>query len=741
MKIDVMNRTILFVAAFACAIPGFAQLSYGGKPRALHAEKLHLAKAPVIDFPVVDAAPLLAEDAANAAAGVKGPFRFGVNHATDLDMVNSGVWNTLPDGTRLWRLVLHCPQAFSINFVLDVFDLPEGAKLFVHNEAGQWLGAFTRESAPGRTVLGVTQLAGDRVTLSYEEPAGTAAPGRLHISQVTHAYRDILGQTKGLGDSGFCNNNTSCPEGDPWQQEISAVAMITVGGSGLCTGTLLNNCASDGTPFFLTANHCVQGENPATWSFRFNWESPTCNPTTNGPTNQTLSGASLLVNSSGSDVALLQLNNTPPASYEVFYSGWDATGDIPSNQTVIHHPSGDIKKISFDYDPAEYGTMSGAQCWHILAWDDGTTEPGSSGSGLWNQDHHLIGQLFGGQASCGNNVNDFFGRFDVSFPLLSPWLGGCGEVVDGYDPNLAVYTLDAGIASISGVEPVYCNTGVISPSFTIKNFGSATLTQLAYGYAVDGGTPVTASWTGSLATGASALVNLGDIAVGNGAHTFTVTCSAPNGSADEHVANDVKNASFTMMNPGQTMDVDITLDNYGSETTWTLADDNGNQLYSGGPYADFSPGMVTTPVCLAEGCYTFTIMDAYGDGICCDYGNGDFELVGSGGTVLVDGNGEFMNSASMPFCILASGIASWPAPNGMTVLPNPSNGHVEVQFPDWQATLLTVQDPAGREVYRKALASPVQRLAIDLGGLADGYYLLLAEGEGHRGVQRIALQH
>lgn len=734
-----LQRSCLLILVLIASAPGFAQLSFGGSPIALKAEKLGLAKAPIVDFAVVDPAPLLAEDAARAAAGIKGPYRFGVNHTADLGPDNSGVWSTLADGTRLWRVQLHCPQAYSINMVLDQFILPEGARLYVHNEAGQWLGAFTRASAAGRTVLGITQLAGDRVTVSYEEPAG-AAPGSLHIAQVTHAYRDVLGTTKGLNDSGPCNNNTSCPEGDPWQNEISAVAMITVGGSGMCTGTLLNNCASDGTPYFLTANHCVQGGNPATWSFRFNWESPTCSPTTNGPVNQTVSGATLLENSAGSDMALLQLDDVPPAEYEVFYSGWDATGDFPSSQTAIHHPSGDIKKISFDNDPAIHGTMADADCWQILDWDDGTTEPGSSGSGLWNQDHRLIGQLFGGQASCSFNVNDYYGRFDVSFPLLTDWLGGCGETVDGYDPNLAVWALDAAVTTIGGIEPNYCNTGTISPVATIKNFGTSTLTQLTYSYAVDGGTPVTNTWSGSLPTGATAQILFGDITVGNGPHSFSVTCSNPNGSADEHTANDAKTTNFSVAMPGQAVSINITVDNYGSETTWTVADDQGTELFSGGPYADFSQGLNTETVCLAEGCYVFTIMDSFGDGMCCSYGPGDFGVT-MDGAVLVDGDGDFDDSAEAPFCIVASGVAERHAPALMSVLPNPSTGRVDVALAGWQASAYQVRDLAGRVLLTERSATAWGRRTFDFSALAEGCYVLVAEGQGRRAVERIVLQH
>ncbi|HRH37402.1 MAG TPA: trypsin-like peptidase domain-containing protein, partial [Flavobacteriales bacterium] len=252
-----------------------------------------------------------------------------------------------------------------------------------------------------------------------------------------------------------------------------SVAMITVGGSGLCTGQLINNCADDGTPYFLTANHCTTGGGSNSWVFRFKWESPVCTPTTNAATNKTVSGSTLLINSGGSDVALLRLNTTPPASYQPWYTGWDKSGAIPTTQTCIHHPDGDIKKISFNNDPSDVQAFGSASCWHIPAWDDGTTEPGSSGSGLWDQNGRLIGQLFGGQAQCGppasNNVNDYFGRFSVSYPLLTTWLGDCGSTHEGY-PN------DVGVAEVSTGELRIApnpTTGTIVVSFpsTMRNGG------------------------------------------------------------------------------------------------------------------------------------------------------------------------------------------------------------------------------------------------------------------------------
>ena len=76
---------------------------------------------------------------------------------------------------------------------------------------------------------------------------------------------------------------------------------------------------------------------------------------------------------------------------------------------------GSGEKISFDNDPASTASWGGAATWHISNWEDGTTEPGSSGSPLFNQDGRVIGQLYGGTANCSNNIDDYYGRFDVSW--------------------------------------------------------------------------------------------------------------------------------------------------------------------------------------------------------------------------------------------------------------------------------------------------------------------------------------
>ena len=412
-----------------------------------------------------------------------------------------------------------------------------------------------------------------------------------------------------------------------------------------------------------------------------------------------------------------------------------------------------MKKISFDTDAAVHGTMAGAPCWQILTWEDGTTEPGSSGSGLWDQDHHLIGQLFGGTASCGNNIDDFYGRLDIS------WDGGgspTSRLKDHLDPNTTgvklldglgtgscagiIYDYDASISSINGIDASYCNASSITPTVTLKNSGNVTLTSVDINYDFNSGaTTGTIPWTGSLAYGATEVVTLPSFTLSSGANTLTVTSDQPNGNSDMSVSNDSKTSNFSVIMNGVMVSIDIIIDDYGSETTWEINDGAGNILYTGGPYSDGNDGTLeSTVVCLGmDECYNFVIYDSYGDGICCSYGNGSY-TVSYNGSVYASG-GTFNDEETTNFCVTLGLIEN--DLSGVRLYPNPTTGVITVDLSKTELinASLKVTNTLGKIVAQRQISKAFSQ--IDLSKEANGLYLVEIVTEGGKLVHKLTLNN
>lgn len=649
-------KKLLSLFAFLIGLSLSAQISHGGSPYSFH-EKSQLSEPTYVVMPTVNVAALQAEDAVNDLQKDI-PWRFGYNHAVQLNPQNSGQWHNVPGG-KVWVLGIHCPEALSINLTFSKYKLPKGAKLFLYSADKQYVaGSFTEENNQPWESMGFDILPTDSLVVEYFEPHGAAFSGELQIETVTHGYRGIK-SFQGFGDSGACNNNVNCPEGAPWYDQKRSVLIIIVGGSAACTGALVNNTAEDGTPYFLTANHCLGG-NLANWVFRFNYESPGC-PNVNGPMNMSISGATLKANKAGSDMALLQLSATPPASYNAYYAGWDRSGTFGTSSVAIHHPSGDIKKISFDNHAPGQATWGGAQCWRIFNWEDGTTEPGSSGSPLFNQNQLIIGQLYGGTASCSNNIDDYYGRFDISWDgtlasnRLKDWLDPENLqplTLAGWDPNQPVVARDLGILNWTNVPSSgTCDTNM-SPTIVVRNYGIDTITSFQVAYSLNNGTPVIIPWTGTLPSSQNVTINLPQISFGQGSITLSAWVANPNNQPDLNTGNDSISNSFSSYY-ASSVDVTLTIitDNYGSETTWEVLNQSGEVVYSGGGYPDINGGATYTHnMCLDSACYVFKVYDSYGDGMCCAFGQGSYNIVDEYSNVLVTGNGQFVNSQTHALC-------------------------------------------------------------------------------------------
>ena len=262
-------RYILCIVLIASL--GFSQKSQGGAPHGLYNPLTKIT--PEIEMPLQDIDALLQEDEFLPPGK---PYRYGVRLPVDLSPHNSGVWETLLDGTRVWKLIISSQFAYAMNLSFDSFYLPENSKLFIYNpDFSMIYGAYTELNNNSEEVFASPLLKGDELIIEYSEPVNVSEEFKLHIEYVVHDYKDILNYYNERNSNRTCGTNVVCPEADPYEDQINAVSWLDMGGY-ICTGSMLNNTAQDLTPYYITAWHCTENENVNTFRFYFNYETNSC---------------------------------------------------------------------------------------------------------------------------------------------------------------------------------------------------------------------------------------------------------------------------------------------------------------------------------------------------------------------------------------------------------------------------------------------------------------------------------
>ncbi len=474
-----MKKLIIIILVLVISFNAHSQLSTNETPPS-YKESYNKENIPMNVMPSLNYELIRKEDSIDNLNGL--PPRFGFDFDVDINMDNSGQWIELPNKKgRLWQLIIYCPGALSINLLYDKFYIPEGGKFFIYSsDHKKKIGAFTQRNNKGDRMkpgaFATSLILNEKIVLEYYEPYNSKKVPIISVAKVVHGYRYITPFNFGDSDDD-CEININCQLGVNWQDEKTSVALIVVGGTRWCTGSLINNTLGDGAPYLLTANHCLDGldaiSNPtaSTWTFLWNYESQTCeNGTDFTPPSTT--GATVVANNSASDFALLELVESPfdlLPSLCLYYNGWDRSNSIPSNTTCIHHPRGDIKKISV----SNTSLSSNGNFWDVT-FSQGIVEPGSSGSPLYNENSRVVGQLLGTPTndpiSCQNQDGlAIYGKFSVSWNnstdqrrRLKDWLDPLGTNPNTLD---GAYLFPANNCYISGTSLV-CTS---NSTFTLNN--------------------------------------------------------------------------------------------------------------------------------------------------------------------------------------------------------------------------------------------------------------------------------
>lgn len=371
-------------------------------------------------------------------------------------------WQGMDGGVKVASLRFQSAEARGIRLGLLVDVLPAGAVLRVYAQRGsavaevsgsEILATLQRNKDAGDTgaaahTYWMPGVDSDEVTLEVLLPPGAepadvriAVPSLSHLTELIRA--DAATSVLKVGETGTCEVDVTCSAS--YNTESNAVAkmvFVDAGRSYLCTGTLMNDAASSGTPYFLSASHCISSQTVAsTLTTHWFYRASACNSNTlNAQTKVLAGGATLLYANALTDTAFMRLNAPPPPG--AAYAGWSARlAEAGVSAAGIHHPRGDLQKLSqgavrgfqscTPTASGDYACQSAAAdtARHLeVGWTSGVTEGGSSGSGLFlplNGGHYLVGQLTGGTSSCtlGGGV-DFYGRFDVAYTAaLGQWLG------------------------------------------------------------------------------------------------------------------------------------------------------------------------------------------------------------------------------------------------------------------------------------------------------------------------------
>jgi len=426
-------------------------------------------------------------------------------------------WQPTADGGRAAQVVVTSPGAAALRLAMSIAATDPDVVIRMQGDAPN---AKPMGPVPANVIAEAVSKMGEWWSPVLEGARATieiaVGPGvdigklTLRLTRVSHLTRagamlspSALARINDVGDSGACEKD--------WHCEVPTAALVNAakavgkmvfteldGNSFLCTGTLLNDSIASQTPYFFTADHCID-TNFAALSLNVYWffDSVGCSTGPGDDSSQTLSdgyvlqqgGSTLLGRSVAQDWALVRLNQPPPSN--VVFSAWNSTAINTGPVIDLHHPAGDLTKFSSGdmngyahvvIDNEDTGDPQINDQLVEVLWSKGVTEGGSSGSGLLTLNtgggfYELRGGLTGGRSSCNApSEPDYFTRMDQAIPTLRDYLApgtnppNVAVVVEYYNVTLKHYFMTQNAGEINdldtGLFPGWVRTGLRFLAYT-----------------------------------------------------------------------------------------------------------------------------------------------------------------------------------------------------------------------------------------------------------------------------------
>jgi len=745
-------------------------------------------------------------------------YRFAVGIEVNITTENSGRWISNQRGEKVWQLVVKYPGAQALSFYFSKFYLHGNARLSVYNTNREILHkTYTAQNVMEHGRQNLALCIGDYMLIELVEPKNTPS-SLIEIEGISYAYRSVgRSESKDYRDSDDCEVNVNCYEGIEWQDEKRGVARMLIEYGlfyqGWCSGSLVNNTYYDCRPYFLTAMHCVADLTASEFKnirFYFNYETNGCStPFFEGEIDEDyIDGSVKLAGSNDvpsegtnihqSDFALLYLGAIKDStqtinklkSFNAYWNGWDANNIAPSSGVCIHHPAGDVKKISTYTKTAISGTWSHPD--PVTHWlvqfastpnGHGVTEGGSSGSPLFiynNGNSRIVGTLSGGNESCTNlSGTARFGK--IAHQWESVGYNQDMRLRDWLNPGNTTKTLNGSYAPCETFTNFVANKTNIESGTTVVFNDMSSTTANAWAWSITPSTGWTyvdgtsassknphvkfnaiGSYTIKLsATHATTIISetkTNYILVG---HISAANCSAISQKCDEYIAivtlNTIENDSdcdnytdytnmSTQLTIGETYQTVVTTGVVGlpigsgyigdQVAVWIDWNNNGSFLDAGehiGTWnyqTGYAGGFTfTVPTNITNSTIRMRVRLDYIDGgtIISPCGSSEYGEVEDYILIIVDPNATDLSITENPL-------------DKLLIYPNPTTDKITIDFPFNAETIeLTITDILGKTILNRKETN-IKKIEVDMSYFTQGIYQLIINTPNGRAIHKINKQ-